>query len=135
MSAAPGKEIGKGGEDIGKGAGKGAESLGKGTAELAAISLLCTLARPLPISGKAPEAPARTLESAQEKARPGRQRKRQGNREARQKIVGKGGKNKENLRVRPLSAKRPPRSWRGWPNYWHCETRVYPLEVGSSSLF
>ena len=28
----PGKEIGKGGEDIGKGAGKGAESLGKGTA-------------------------------------------------------------------------------------------------------
>src|SRR5260370_37908838 len=27
-----GKEIGKGGEDIGKGAGKGAESLGKGTA-------------------------------------------------------------------------------------------------------
>jgi hypothetical protein len=28
-----GKEIGKGGEDIGKGAGKGAESLGKGTAE------------------------------------------------------------------------------------------------------
>ena len=29
----PGKEVGKGGEDIGKGAGKGAESLGKGTAE------------------------------------------------------------------------------------------------------
>ena len=28
-----GKEIGKGGEDVGKGAGKGAESLGKGTAE------------------------------------------------------------------------------------------------------
>jgi hypothetical protein len=28
----PGKEIGKGGEDVGKGAGKGAESLGKGTA-------------------------------------------------------------------------------------------------------
>jgi hypothetical protein len=28
----PGKEIGKGGEDIGKGAGKGTESLGKGTA-------------------------------------------------------------------------------------------------------
>jgi hypothetical protein len=28
----PGKEIGKGGEDIGKGAGKGAESMGKGTA-------------------------------------------------------------------------------------------------------
>jgi hypothetical protein len=28
----PGKEIGKGGEDISKGAGKGAESLGKGTA-------------------------------------------------------------------------------------------------------
>src|SRR5580700_6956162 len=28
----PGKEIGKGGADIGKGAGKGAESLGKGTA-------------------------------------------------------------------------------------------------------
>jgi hypothetical protein len=28
----PGKEVGKGGEDIGKGAGKGAESLGKGTA-------------------------------------------------------------------------------------------------------
>jgi len=28
----PGKEIGKGGEDIGKGAGKGAVSLGKGTA-------------------------------------------------------------------------------------------------------
>jgi hypothetical protein len=27
----PGKEIGKGGEDVGKGAGKGAESLGKGT--------------------------------------------------------------------------------------------------------
>src|SRR6202795_1692812 len=27
-----GKEVGKGGEDIGKGAGKGAESLGKGTA-------------------------------------------------------------------------------------------------------
>jgi hypothetical protein len=26
----PGKEVGKGGEDIGKGAGKGAESLGKG---------------------------------------------------------------------------------------------------------
>jgi hypothetical protein len=26
----PGKEIGKGGEDVGKGAGKGAESLGKG---------------------------------------------------------------------------------------------------------
>jgi len=32
----PGKEIGKGGEDIGKGAGKGAESLGKGTAGAAA---------------------------------------------------------------------------------------------------
>ena len=31
----PGKEIGKGGEDVGKGAGKGAESLGKGTAEAA----------------------------------------------------------------------------------------------------
>jgi hypothetical protein len=30
--SSPGKEIGKGGEDIGKGAGKGAESLGKGTA-------------------------------------------------------------------------------------------------------
>src|SRR5216683_2372760 len=29
----PGKEIGKGGEDVGKGAGKGAESLGKGTGE------------------------------------------------------------------------------------------------------
>jgi hypothetical protein len=28
----PGKEVGKGGEDIGKGAGKGAKSLGKGTA-------------------------------------------------------------------------------------------------------
>jgi hypothetical protein len=28
----PGKEVGKGGEDIGKGAGKGAASLGKGTA-------------------------------------------------------------------------------------------------------
>lgn len=28
----PGKEIGKGGEDVGKGAGKGAENLGKGTA-------------------------------------------------------------------------------------------------------
>jgi hypothetical protein len=28
----PGKEMGKGGEDIGKGVGKGAESLGKGTA-------------------------------------------------------------------------------------------------------
>jgi hypothetical protein len=28
----PGKEVGKGGEDIGKGAGKGAENLGKGTA-------------------------------------------------------------------------------------------------------
>jgi hypothetical protein len=28
----PGKEIGKGGEDVGKGAGKGAESLGKGAA-------------------------------------------------------------------------------------------------------
>jgi hypothetical protein len=28
----PGKDVGKGGEDIGKGAGKGAESLGKGTA-------------------------------------------------------------------------------------------------------
>ena len=28
----PGKEVGKGGEDVGKGAGKGAESLGKGTA-------------------------------------------------------------------------------------------------------
>lgn len=28
----PGREVGKGGEDIGKGAGKGAESLGKGTA-------------------------------------------------------------------------------------------------------
>ncbi len=28
----PGKEVGKGSEDIGKGAGKGAESLGKGTA-------------------------------------------------------------------------------------------------------
>jgi len=28
----PGKEVGKGGEDIGKGAGKGAGSLGKGTA-------------------------------------------------------------------------------------------------------
>jgi hypothetical protein len=32
----PGKEIGKGSEDIGKGAGKGAESLGKGTAGAAA---------------------------------------------------------------------------------------------------
>lgn len=31
----PGKDVGKGGEDIGKGAGKGAESLGKGTAEAA----------------------------------------------------------------------------------------------------
>src|SRR6202795_3996501 len=28
----PGKEVGKGGEDVGKGAGKGGESLGKGTA-------------------------------------------------------------------------------------------------------
>src|ERR1700692_2705677 len=28
----PGKEVGKGGEDVGKGASKGAESLGKGTA-------------------------------------------------------------------------------------------------------
>jgi hypothetical protein len=27
----PGKEVGKGGEDVGKGAGQGAESLGKGT--------------------------------------------------------------------------------------------------------
>lgn len=32
----PGKEVAKGGEDIGKGAGKGAESLGKGTAGAAA---------------------------------------------------------------------------------------------------
>jgi hypothetical protein len=29
-ASGPGKEIGKGGEDVGKGAGKGAESLGKG---------------------------------------------------------------------------------------------------------
>ena len=32
VERSPGKEIGKGGEDVGKGAGKGAESLGKGTA-------------------------------------------------------------------------------------------------------
>jgi hypothetical protein len=32
VKRSPGKEIGKGGEDVGKGAGKGAESLGKGTA-------------------------------------------------------------------------------------------------------
>jgi hypothetical protein len=32
VEPSPGKEIGKGGEDVGKGAGKGAESLGKGTA-------------------------------------------------------------------------------------------------------
>jgi hypothetical protein len=32
VEPSPGKEIGKGGADIGKGAGKGAESLGKGTA-------------------------------------------------------------------------------------------------------
>ena len=32
VQPSPGKEVGKGGEDIGKGAGKGAESLGKGTA-------------------------------------------------------------------------------------------------------
>ncbi len=32
VESGPGKEIGKGGEDVGKGAGKGAESLGKGTA-------------------------------------------------------------------------------------------------------
>ena len=30
VERSPGKEIGKGGEDVGKGAGKGAESLGKG---------------------------------------------------------------------------------------------------------
>jgi hypothetical protein len=32
VEPSPGKEIGKGGEDVGKGAGKGAVSLGKGTA-------------------------------------------------------------------------------------------------------
>src|SRR6202051_3974619 len=32
VESGSGKEIGKGGEDIGRGAGKGAESLGKGTA-------------------------------------------------------------------------------------------------------
>jgi hypothetical protein len=32
VERSPGKEIGKGGEDVGKGAGKGAASLGKGTA-------------------------------------------------------------------------------------------------------
>src|SRR4029077_17593690 len=37
----PGKEVGKGSEDIGKGAGKGAESLGKGTA--GAVGNLVTL--------------------------------------------------------------------------------------------
>jgi hypothetical protein len=31
-ATSPGKDVGKGGEDIGKGAAKGAESLGKGTA-------------------------------------------------------------------------------------------------------
>jgi hypothetical protein len=31
-TTSPGKDVGKGGEDVGKGAGKGAESLGKGTA-------------------------------------------------------------------------------------------------------
>jgi hypothetical protein len=35
VERSPGKEIGKGGEDVGKGAGKGAESLGKGTAQAA----------------------------------------------------------------------------------------------------
>ncbi len=76
-----GKEVGKGGEDIGKGAGKGAESLGKGTAGAAGnlvtkalpeppeISLPCTQATPPPISAKAPQVPARTSESAPEKAR------------------------------------------------------------------
>jgi hypothetical protein len=66
----PGKEVGKGGEDIGKGAGKGAESLGKGTAGAAASSLPCILATPPPISEKAPQVQARTSESALEKARP-----------------------------------------------------------------
>src|ERR1700692_3168346 len=37
----PGKEVGKGGEDVGKGAAKGAESLGKGTA--GAVGNLATL--------------------------------------------------------------------------------------------
>ena len=32
VQPSPGKEVGKGSEDVGKGAGKGAESLGKGTA-------------------------------------------------------------------------------------------------------
>jgi hypothetical protein len=32
VEPSPGREIGKGGEDVGNGAGKGAESLGKGTA-------------------------------------------------------------------------------------------------------
>jgi hypothetical protein len=39
--AGPGKEVGKGGDDIGKGVGKGAESLGKGTA--GAVGNLVTL--------------------------------------------------------------------------------------------
>jgi hypothetical protein len=70
VQSGPGKEVGKGGEDIGKGAGKGAGSLGKGTAGAAGNLVTLPLAMPPPISAKAPQVPARTSESAPAKARP-----------------------------------------------------------------
>ena len=65
-----GKEIGKGGEDIGKGAGKGAESLGKGTAEGAGNLVTLHPATPPLIWAKARVARPRMSESALERARP-----------------------------------------------------------------
>ena len=65
-----GKEIGKGGEDIGNGAGNGTESLGKETAGAAGNLGTLHPATPPTISAKAQEALPRTSESAPEKARP-----------------------------------------------------------------
>src|SRR4029077_15917054 len=48
---------------------KGREAWAKALPEQPAISLLCTLARPVPISAKARREPVRTSASAPEKAR------------------------------------------------------------------
>ena len=65
-----GKEIGKGGEDIGKGAGKGAESLGKGAAGATGNLVTVHPGNAATDLGKVSRAPARTSESAPEKAWP-----------------------------------------------------------------
>jgi len=65
-----GKEIGKSGEDVGKARARVRRAWAKALPEPPAISLPCTLAKPPPISARAPGAPARTSESVPEKARP-----------------------------------------------------------------